>query len=57
MVPLIGALWSRGWHTMACCQDDGEAVDAERAHGQRGETTGHHGFIEYYRGWAWLKMP
>jgi hypothetical protein len=42
---------------MACCQDDGEAVDAERAHGQRGETTGHHGFIEYYRGWAWLKMP
>jgi hypothetical protein len=57
MVPLIQALWSQGWHTMACCQDNGEAVDAERAHGQRGEPTGHQGFIEYHRGLAWLKMP
>lgn len=57
MVPLVRALWAKGWQTMACCQDDGEAVDAERAQGQRGEPTGHRGFIEYYKGWAWLKMP
>ena len=57
MVPLVLALWARGWQTLACCQDDGEAVEAERASGQRREPTGHHGFIEYHRGWAWLKMP
>jgi hypothetical protein len=57
MVPLVRALWARGWQTMACCQDDGEAVDAERRQGQRNEPTGHRGFIEYHKGWAWLKMP
>ena len=57
MVPLIRALWAKGWQTMACCQDDGEAVDAERARAQHREVTGHQGFIEYYKGWAWLKMP
>jgi hypothetical protein len=57
MVPLIQALWAGGRQTMACCQDDGEAVEAERAHGQPGEPTGHQGFIGYHKGWAWLKMP
>jgi hypothetical protein len=57
MVPLVQTLWARGWQTMACCQDDGEAVDAERNQGQRNEPTGHRGFIEYHKGWAWLKMP
>jgi len=57
MVALVRALWARGWQTTACCQDAGEATEAERAHGQPGESTGHEGFIPYYRGWAWLKMP
>jgi hypothetical protein len=57
MVPLVRALWARGWRTLACCQDDGEAVDAERAQGRRNEPTGHRGFIEYHKGWAWLKIP
>lgn len=57
MVPLIQALWTSGWQTLACCQDQGEAVEAERERGQRGEPTGHQGFIAYHKGWAWLKMP
>lgn len=57
MVPLVRALWARGWQTMACCQDNGEAVAAEREHGDPREPTGHRGFIEYHKGWAWLKMP
>jgi hypothetical protein len=57
MVPLIRALWAKGWQTMACCQDNGEAVEAERAHGPRDEPTGHQGFIEYHKGLAWIKMP
>ncbi len=42
---------------MACCQDNGEAVEAEHGKNCGKEPTGHHGFIEYHRGWAWLKMP
>src|SRR5262249_18056537 len=57
MVPLVRALWARGWQTIANCQDNGEAVAAEREHRQSGEPTGHRGFIEYHKGWAWLKMP
>lgn len=57
MAPLIQQIWARGLKTMACCQDDGEAVDAERVNGQRSKPTGQRGFIDYYKGWAWLKMP
>ncbi len=57
MAALVRALWARGWQTAACCQDIGEAAEAERAHGEPWEPTGHQGFIEYYRGRAWLKMP
>ncbi|SRR6266567_307667 len=57
MQALVRALWAAGWQTTACCQDAGEAVHAERAHGERGEPTGQQGFIGYHRGWAWLKMP
>jgi hypothetical protein len=57
MVPLMRMLWAQGFRTTACCQDDGQAVEAERAQGPHNEPTGNRGFIEYYRGWAWLKMP
>lgn len=58
MVPVICGIWARGWQTMACCQDTGEATEAERnARAQPGEPTGNAAFIDYYRGWAWLKMP
>lgn len=57
MVPLIERLWAMGLKTMACCQDNGEAVEAERGQSRGSESTGQHGFIEYHRGWAWLKMP
>ena len=57
MVPVVRALWARGWQTIACCQDQGESVAAERENGRPGEPTGQRGFIEYHRGWAWLKMP
>lgn len=57
MIPLIQCLWQIGLKTMACCQDDGEAVEAERAEGQGNSPTGQRGFIEYHKGWAWLKIP
>lgn len=58
MVTVVRAIWAHGWQTAACCQDTGEAADAERDLGQpRDEATSSHGFIEYYRGWAWLKLP
>jgi hypothetical protein len=57
MVVLVQALWTKGLQTTACCQDAGEATEAERAHGEPAEPTGHQGFIEYHRGWSWLKMP
>ncbi len=57
MAPLIQQLWAKGITTMACCQDNGEAVEAERGENRNTEPTGHHGFIEYHRGLAWLKMP
>ncbi|MGI5205810.1 hypothetical protein ACQEU6_30075 [Spirillospora sp. CA-108201] len=58
MIDLVRAIWARRWQTAACCQDTGEAVEAERnAVEPVGEPTGNAGFIEYYRGWAWLKMP
>jgi hypothetical protein len=58
MVPVIRAIWAHGWQTAGCCQDTGEATEGERgARGFPSEPTGNAGFIEYYRGWAWLKMP
>jgi hypothetical protein len=58
MVELVRAIWARGWQTAACCQDTGEGVEGERAAVRStAEPTGNAGFIEYYRGWAWLKMP
>ncbi|RSN46886.1 hypothetical protein [Actinomadura sp. WAC 06369] len=58
MVDLVRAIWARGWQTAACCQDTGEAVEGERDHGDTTrDATGNVGFIEYYRGWSWLKMP
>lgn len=55
MVPLIQLLWSRGLATMACCQDIGESAAGLRDP-QRTTPSGHGGFIDYYRGYAWLKM-
>jgi len=57
MVSVVRELWTRDWQTLACCQDSGEAVAAEREHGKPSQPTGHRGFIEYHKGWAWLKMP
>ncbi|OLT12719.1 hypothetical protein BJF79_21715 [Actinomadura sp. CNU-125] len=58
VVTVVRAIWAQGWQTAACCQDVGEAAETERALGRpRDEATSSAGFIEYYRGWAWLKMP
>lgn len=56
MIRLIQVLWARGLTTTACCQDIGESAAGLRDP-QRTTPTGHGGFVEYYRGYAWLKMP
>jgi hypothetical protein len=56
MVPLVQALWARQLVTIACCQDIGESAAGLRDP-QRITPSGHGGFVEYYRGYAWLKMP
>ena len=56
LVPLVRVLWARGLVTVACCQDIGESAAGLRDP-QRTTPSGHGGFVEYYRGYAWLKMP
>jgi hypothetical protein len=56
MVPLVHALWARDLVTVACCQDVGESAAGLRDP-ERSTPSGHGGFVEYYRGYAWLKMP
>ncbi|MGQ0778564.1 MAG: hypothetical protein ACT4NY_29825 [Pseudonocardiales bacterium] len=56
LVPLVRTLWARGLVTVACCQDIGESAAGLRDP-QRATPSGHGGFVEYYRGYAWLKMP
>jgi hypothetical protein len=56
MIPLVQALWARDLVTVACCQDIGESAAGHRDP-ERTTTSGHGGFVEYYRGYAWLKMP
>lgn len=57
MIPVVRALWSAGLTTVGCCQDSGEYAEAARNSKPDREPTGHAGYVEYYRGWAWLKMP
>jgi len=57
IVPLVRALWTHGLATTASCQDFGEGTAGQRAVGQRLSRYGGDGFIAYYTGYAWLKMP
>lgn len=58
MVPLVRALWSLGLRTSSCCQDFGEGTEGQRnIKPDAASTYGGDAFIEYYRGYAWLKMP
>ncbi|MEV0403600.1 hypothetical protein [Actinoallomurus sp. NPDC050550] len=57
MVPLIKTLWSMGLVTTACCQDFGEGTEGQRRFREGPPRYGGDAFIEFYRGYAWLKMP
>lgn len=56
MLPLVQTLWVMGLVTLACCQDIGESAAGLRDL-ERTAPSGHGGFVAYYRGYAWLKMP
>lgn len=54
MVPLIEALWDKGFTTILSCQDLGESIQAGGTAIPRHLWERHAGF---YRGMAWLKVP
>ncbi len=56
-LPLVRALWRLGLATTASCQDFGEGTAGQRNANPRPARYGGDGFIAYYTGWAWLKMP
>lgn len=56
LVPLVQQLWTMDLVTVACCQDIGESAAGLRDP-QRTTPSGHGGFVDYYRGYAWLKLP
>lgn len=57
MISLIQAIWSIPLATIACCQDFGEGTEGQRNAKPAPSRYGGDAFIEYYRGYAWLKMP
>lgn len=56
MVPLVQTLWARGFKTEGCCQDFGESI---ARNGHRSDTSAKHRkrHADFYRGYAWLKLP
>jgi hypothetical protein len=57
IVPVVRALWALGVATTASCQDFGEGVEGQREAVPHNSCYGGDGFIAFYRGYAWLKMP
>jgi hypothetical protein len=57
IVPLVRALWALNLATTASCQDFGEGTAGQRRANPRPSRYGGDAFIEYYTGYAWLKMP
>ncbi|WP_327668071.1 MULTISPECIES: hypothetical protein [unclassified Streptomyces] len=57
MVPVIRELWRLGFHTLACCQDVGEATEAVPDQADRALGYGADGFISFHRGWALIELP
>jgi hypothetical protein len=57
MVPLVRTLWLKGLMTEASCQDLGEATAGLRNLEEHLPRYGGDGFIAFYQGYAWLKMP
>jgi hypothetical protein len=56
MVPLVQRLWAVGINTEGCCQDFGESI---AANGHRSDTSAkdRKRHADFYRGYAWLKLP
>jgi hypothetical protein len=50
ILPLVAAVWDRGWSTLASCQDMGEGIRAGGAPGDERAAA-------FFDGYAWLKMP
>jgi hypothetical protein len=57
MVALVRALWRLNLKTTACCQDFGEGTAGQREASPNRFSYGGDGFIAFYGGYAWLKMP
>jgi hypothetical protein len=57
IVPVVRALWALGLATTGSCQDFGEGVEGQREAVPHKSSYGGDGFIAFYRGYAWLKMP
>lgn len=57
IIPLIRSLWALNLTTVSSCQDFGEGTAGQRALVDHPPRYGGDGFIAYYTGYVWLKMP
>lgn len=56
MVPLVRRLWAMGLETTGCCQDFGESI-LNNGHRSTSPNNARQRWVDFYRGYAWLKMP
>jgi hypothetical protein len=56
MVPLIRRLWAMGLETTGCCQDFGESI-LKNGHRSTSTNDARQRWVDFYSGYAWLKMP
>jgi hypothetical protein len=56
MAPLIRRLWAMGLETTGCCQDFGESI-LKNGHRSTSSNDARQRWVDFYSGYAWLKMP
>lgn len=56
MIPVVQALWRAGITTLGSCQNLGESI-ARNGHGSSVAAKDRQRWADFYKGFAWLKLP